>query len=280
MRYLRLSTLLLFCGAILPPGVRAGGLPIALLADSQVRGDAILLANLLPPNAPPAFQNAAAAISLGSLPQSGSARRLSRDAVAAAIEGGGLSLSSFLVPEFITVRRAGRALTREEIFAAIQTALAKKHTAEMPEFRVQDLAYDAAITVPYGDARLDVTQISFDEAIACARFRLRARAVPSSLPFYVTARFVPRIFVETIQDFKKFQTVASSRNLTGSDATILVDPRQPARLHLHSQDADMFLAVRPLERGHLGETIRVRLRASGKTLQARVVGNNSLDAVF
>ena len=277
MRYLRLS-MLLFCGAILPPGLRAGGLRIALLADSEVHGDAILLANFLPPNAPRAFQNAAEAILLGSLPQRGSTRRLSRDAVA--IESGGLLLSSFAVPEFMTVRRAGRALTREEIFAAIQTALAKRHTLELPEFRAQDLLYDAAITVPYGDVRLEVTQISFDEAIGCARFRLRPQAVPGALPFYVTARPVPPISAQALQSVKKFQPFAASRNLPGSAAAILVDPRQSARLHLHSQDSDMLLAVRPLERGHLGETIRVRLRASGKTLQARVVGNNSLDAVF
>ncbi len=280
MRTLRLPVLLLFCGAILPPGVCAGGLRVALLADSEVGGDTILLASLLPPNAPPAFQNAAAAISLGSLPQTGSTRRFSRDTVAAAIAGGGLPLSSFVVPEFMTVRRAGRPLTREEIFAAIQTALAKRHTAGLPEFGPQDLVYDAAITVPNGDVRLDVTQISFDQAIGCALFRLRPRAVPSAPQFYVTARFAPGASAITVPRLHKSVPLSDSQILEGPGATILVDPRQSARLHLHSQDADMLLAVSPLQRGHLGETIRVRLRASGKTLQARVVGNNSLDAVF
>jgi flagella basal body P-ring formation protein FlgA len=61
---------------------------------------------------------------------------------------------------------------------------------------------------------------------------------------------------------------------------VLVDPRQFARLHLSSPSARMLLVVRPLQRGHLGETIRVRLLSSGKTLQARVAGKDSLEADF
>jgi hypothetical protein len=280
MRRLWLPMLLLFCGAVLPAEVRAGGLRIALLADTEVQGDTILLANLLPPNAPGTFQNAAATIFLGTVPQSGSVRRFSRDAIAAAIEAGGLPLSSFTVPEFMIVRRAGRVLTREEIFAAIQTTLNKGDVAKLPEFQPEDLVYAAAIAVPDGDARLEVTQIHFDEVLERARFRLRPQAAPGARPFYVTTSSAPRVSAKAFPRFQELETLAASRNLSSPGATVLVDPRQSARLHLHSRYSDMTLAVRPLERGHLGETIRVRLRQSGKTLQARVVGNNSVDAVF
>jgi hypothetical protein len=288
MPYLRLPRLLplllplplLFCSATFPAAAGAGERRIALRAHAEVQGDTIFLASLFPPGAPDTFQKAAAAISLGPAPQSGSLRRFSRDAIGAAIEADGLPRSAFEVPEVITVRRASHVLSREEIFAAIETALTKGGTAESPAFRLEDLVYPSAIAVPSNDARLEVTQIRFDQALGRARFRLRTLAAPAALPFYVTARCPLRTSAKTLSGFKKFEALAPSSSLSAPGASVLVDPREPARMHLHSLDADMLLSVRPLERGHLGETIRVRLRPSGKTLQARVVGRNAVDAVF
>jgi hypothetical protein len=284
MPYLRLPRLLplplLFYSAIFPAAAHAGERRIALRANAEVQGDTILLANLFPSGVPQRFQNAGARHSLGPAPQSGSVRQFSREAVRAAIEAEGLPLSSFVVPEVMAVRRASRVLSREEIFSAIETALSKGNPAEPPEFRREDLVYPSAIAVPNNDARLEVTQIHFDRALGRARFRLRPLAAPAALPFYVTAHCPARTFARAFAEFKKFEAVASSPSRSAPTASILVDPREPARLHLHSPDADMLLSVRPLERGHLGETIRVRLRSSGKTLQARVVGSNAVDAVF
>jgi hypothetical protein len=271
---------LLFYSAVFPAAAHAGERRIALLASAEVKGDTILLANLFPAGAPRRLQNAAARISLGPAPQSGSVRQFSREAVSAAIEAEGLPRASFVVPEVMTVRRASRVLSREEIFAAIEAALTKGGTGEPPEFLREDLVYPSAIAVPNNDARLEVTQIRFDRALGRARFRLRPLAAPAALPFYVTARCPPRTSAKALAEFKKFEAIAPSSSRSAPRASVLVDPREPARLHLHSPDADMLLSVRPLERGHLGETIRVRLRSSGKTLQARVVGSNAVDAVF
>src|SRR5689334_11333498 len=127
MRIVRLTVQLLlvsaFCctAGILPAGflAKAGALRISLLASAQVQGDAVFLANFLPPQAPANIRVSAGSVSLGASPQIGSFRRFSRSAVAVALQNAGVSPDAFLVPEFLTARRSGKFLTQEDAFAAI-----------------------------------------------------------------------------------------------------------------------------------------------------------------
>jgi flagellar basal body P-ring formation chaperone FlgA len=279
MRYSRSQILLLFVLVFASSAARADGLRVTLLADAVVQGDTILLANLLPENAPRPLRAAAEAISLGTAPQNGTARRFRRDAILAALQSATLSPASFLIPEVVTVRRAERLLTQEEALAAIQSALAKSHIAGAPEFRPEDLTLDAALAVPSAGARLEVTQIAFDEAIGRARFRLQPHTAPGANAFFVTARVAPEAPAR-ISTAAPRLTSMSTKALSVVDLPVLVDPRQFARLRLRSPSAEMLLAVKPLQRGHLGETIRVRLQSSGKTLRGRVTGKDFLEAVF
>jgi len=280
VRYLRISTALFlgtaFSGTagILPAHslAQAGTLRIALLANAQVQGDAVLLADFMPPHIPRELRAVAESISLGPAPQIGSTRTFSRATLAAALEDARLSRDSFLVPEFLTARRAGHFLTQQDVFTAIEAALTKNKNVPVPALRPQDLTLESIIEVPDGPSTLEVTQMTFDESIRRARFRLWPRNAPGTLPFYVTA---------------PIKTEKSSQPISGPNASalsaksaILVDPRQLARLHLHSANSTMLLLVRPLQPGHLNETIRVRLVASGRTLQAKVIAANSLDATF
>jgi hypothetical protein len=280
MRYSRFQILLMFFATWASSGARAGGLRVTLLTATEVQGDTILLANLLPQNAPRALRTAAEAIALGATPQNGAARRLRREAILAALQSSSLSPSSFLIPEVVTVRRAGRRFTRQQTLAAIQSALAKRHIGDPSEFRPEDLTFGAALEVSGADAQLEVTQIAFDEAIGRARFRLQPNVASGANAFYVTARVAPEAFAAVAANAPRFTPWTSTKTPSAGNSPVLVDPRQFARLHLRSPSADMLLAVKPLQRGHLGETIRVRLPSSGKTLQARVAGKDFLEAVF
>jgi hypothetical protein len=270
---------LLFIAALFGAAADAGTLRIALLAETQVQGDTVLLANFFPPGAPPLMRAAAEAISLGAAPQSGSVRRFSRDLVSAALQNAGLSPEMFLFPEVFTAHRNDRVLTRDEAFAAIQSALARNGNARIPQFHEEDLNFDSEIEVPQGTAGLEVTQMSFDPALARARFRLWPRAARGTLPFIVTARLSTQSSAPAISPVSH-QVAAASPNTVPFAAPVLVDPRRLARLHLHSQNSDMLLVVRPLQPGRLNDTIPVRLASTGKTFQARVLALNYLDAPF
>jgi len=243
-----------------------------LFANAQVQGDAVLLADFLPPNVPSRLREAAESISLGSAPQIGSLRHFSRHAVTDALQDRRFSLHSFFVPEFLTARRAGRPLTQEDVFTAIETALIKNKNVQIPTLRPQDLTLESLIEVPEGPSILEVTQMTFDESIRRARFRLWPRNAPGTLPFYVTAPIRPEKSPQPIS--------GSNTSALSANSAVLVEPRQLARLHLHSPNSTMLLVVRPLQPGRLNETIRVRLVASARTLQARVIAANSLDAAF
>jgi hypothetical protein len=275
MRYLRVQIVLLLGAAFAAATAQAGTLRIVLRADAQVQGDAVLLADFFPPRVPSSIRVAAESISLGSSPQIGSARRFSRDAVISALQDARLSLDSFLVPEFLTARRASKFLTQAEVFVAIQSALAKNPSERFPTLRPQDLTLENVIEVPEGQSGLEVTQMSFDESIRRARFRLWPRNAPGTLPFFVTAS-------ASIPADRSRQGTALSTSVPSlhPGSPILVDPRQLAHLHLHSANSSMLIVVRPLQRGRLNETIRVRVTTSGRTLQAKVVAANSLDASF
>jgi hypothetical protein len=269
---------LLFAAVGTVASVHAGTLRIALLSEAQVPGDTVFLANFLPPHAPLSARVAAEAISLGAAPQNGSARRFSRDFVSAALQNAGLAPEMFLLPEILTARRAGRTLTRDEAFAAIQSALAKNQAARVPQFHEEDLTLASAVEVPEGAAGLEVTQLSFDPILAQARFRLWPRGSRGTLPFLVTAR-LPHASSATPAS-SALPDVVSVLSASAPSGPVLVDPRNLAQLHLHSQNSDMLLAVRPLQPGRFNEIIRVRLAASGKTFRARVIAPNYLDAAF
>jgi hypothetical protein len=280
VRYLRFSIALYLATAfigsagILPTYslAQAGTLRIALLANAQVQGDAVLLADFLPPHVPSRLRAVAESISFGSAPQIGSIRRFSRAAVTAALQDNRFSRDSFLVPEFLTARRAGHILTQQDVFAAIEAALTKSKNVQVPTLRPQDLTLESLIEVPEGPSALEVTQLTFDESIRRARFRLWPRNSPGTLPFYVTAPIRAEKLPQPIS--------GSNTSALSANSAVLVEPRQLARLHLHSANSAMLLVVRPLQPGHLNETIRVRLVTSGRTLQARVIAANSLDAAF
>jgi hypothetical protein len=278
-RYRWWRILLLFCGASAPAIATSGVLRVVLLTDAEVRGDTILLANLLPPNVPRALCDAAGKIVLGSAPQTGASRRLSQDAIIAAIQDAGMPPTSFVVPPTVTVHHTAHRLTPQDVWPAIQSFLEKHPVDQLGSLRPADLSLDASVATTGDIIKIAVTRLTFDAALRHASFRLRLQNVAGAQPVHVTAR-IPSPSADAPHPW--FRQIAMSHDVhpPAVDALVMVDPRQSARLRLHSTDSEMLLAVQPLQRGHLGETIRVRLRASGKTLQALVVGENALDAIF
>jgi hypothetical protein len=267
VRFLPALLLVEAFGAVRTP---AGPGTIVLASETQALGDTILLSYLLPKDASQRMRQIAENISLGTSPQPGSTRRISRLSVLTAIEASGLSPASFQVPETVDVHRATRTLTREDVFSAIQSARAANPLQGWPQFSADDLTFSSSIMVPEGGVRLHVTQYTFDPLLGQARFRLWSPAKPVILPFFVTA------------DLRKPRTPLTNASFApDSNATIvLVDPKRIARLNLHSANSQMTLSVQPLVPGHMDETIPVRLLSNRKTLRARVVGAGSLDASF
>lgn len=258
----------------------AGVLRIAIPSEVSIQADVILLRDLIPASAPESFRALAANVPLGAAPQLGSSRRISHESLLSALDAANLPLSSFVVPPYVSVRRNSRPVSREEVAAAIRSALAKNATASPVD--LSTLLLDASVNVPDADANLELLDMRVDELLRRARFRLASKSSPSVLPFFATAPLTSDLLSRRFSGRSTSDLVPAATAPKGIDrpAPILVQPGTPARLHMHSANSDMHLIVNPLQRGRLGQTILVKMPGTRKTLDAQVVAPGELEAIF
>jgi Chaperone for flagella basal body P-ring formation len=286
---------------------------VSLLAEVEVRGNSIFLADLLPPDVPAAMRNSAQGILIGLAPQPGSTRILDGGKVADLI-GSAKGAGEIDIPRQIVVRRSGRTVTREEVVNAIRTAL--KHSG-LPDADLQpdDLRIFPSVMVSSSDARLEVRRVDFDDTLNQAKFLMSERG---SLPFLVTAQFRDSGFIQavtqeaaparssaadagpgaavvasegsasqrpiapTATDDDRMLRLASGAlvNATQVQGPTLVQAGKPATLLLNSGTMQMLLDVTAIDRGSLHQVIRVRLHGTGKVLRAQVMAERRLEASF
>jgi hypothetical protein len=250
----------------------------ALRASVEVSGTMIFLSDLVSRDAPDYVREEAARIPLGLSPQTGATRILSGAAITTAIEHAGLPNDVFTVPDQVSVVRAGRKLSDQEVWAAMERYLKTHPESAIRAIQPDELIIDKGFSIP-ADARIEVERVTSDKTLRTVQVHLSVEGADSALPTCVRVRTKSSFPGETIAVVSRTAVIRTNAKL-GMNQPALVDPKTIARLHLHSADSDMVLDVRPLERGALDQTIRVRLASSAKTLQARVVGANALDATF
>jgi len=290
----------------------ACGVAVTLPGEVEVRGQSIFLSDLLPPKVPAGVRVQAQGVLIGAAPQPGSTRILERNTVANLL--GSEMARELDIPQQIVVRRAGRRITREEVVAAIQTALSRNGFSD-PNLQPDDLRVFPSLMVSSADTHLEVRRMDFDDELKEARFVLAQRG---SLPFLVTAELqrglpvrvgeedVPPGNKPTLDDVR-FKSPVAGRSTTPqqsrpedsalgrssqhgspvdfvSDAqpssVALVQPGRVATLLVSSGEMQMLLDVNPLERGALHQVVRVKLPETGKILQAKVTGERRLEAIF
>jgi hypothetical protein len=255
---------------LLCDGANAGPMHVALRAEIETRSDTVLLANLLPAQVSPEMRRSAGAISFGSAPKPGTIRRLCRATIVDTLEANGMSATTFDIPECIQVHRAGHELTGEEVWSAIQNSVSSKLNPAIASLKPENIRFNSSIIVPPSGARLKLTEVKYDPLIGEARLRLVSSGDARILPFYVTAKLEPVVAAAN----------KSSEAAGLAPGVVLVSPKRPAILRLHSANSETMLPVQALIPGRLGEVIPVRLLSNRRTLKARVVDFGLLDAAF
>lgn len=178
-----------------------------------------------------------------------------------------------------------RPLAVEEVIAAIERALAQQSPPVIENLSAKNVLLESQIQVGKGDPDLQVLRAEFDAGIKRARFLLRAAGDRNALPFYVTLS--PSEVLPPSSYFGRGGALGSPTALAaiGSEAkkatpAVLVSPEQSATLALQSNLVGMTAEVVPLERGIMGQWVRVRVMDTGKILRARVDGRAHLEAQF
>lgn len=280
-RFFTLILSILSCAA----AASATGAPVlALLTEARVAGESIHLSDLMPARTPSAILDAGGKISLGNAPPPGGSITLSGEKIASFLSPE--TRQEISIPPQVLVHRSGRLLTRDEVVAALRLALQSNKLPGASRLEPEDVNFSASVLVSVANARLEVRRIDFDPALKQARFLLASAADPRSLPFLVTADVrsdSPNSSSNTAEtlaaslggDYHR----AHSADISFGEVP-LVEPRKIAKLHVSSGTMQMFLAVLPLEKGSLHESVRVKVIGSGRILVGQVTAPGRLEAQF
>jgi len=295
---------------------QAYGSRVALVTETSVRGESIYLSDLLPPHVSALVRTPALKLLIGTSPLPGSTRVLYGADIENLINGN-KALGDIDVPARVVVRRGARPAGREEVLAAIRNALDSSGFSGA-QVAPEDIHFSSAVTISNGDAKLAVRRMDFDSGLQQARFLVASRADLTARPFVVTAELHGKVNVTVASHpITTGQVVSSSDmhmesadanstlaisnaggdqavgkraiapvvsgealRLAQFDGVILVTPGKPVSLRLFSDSTEMLLDVIPLERGLLGDNIRVKLPGTGKILNGYVIGPGKLEARF
>lgn len=265
-------------------GARGAAPAWTLRDDARVSGESIYLSDLLPDEISPGLRAAAGRISLGAAPSPGGTLTLDGARIARLLPPA--ARGELRIPPQVLVHRASRLLTREEVARAIQDSLRYNRLPGATDVQPEDVHFSADVPVSTSDAKLKVRRADFDAALQQDRFLLVSTADRRALPFWVTV--ARRSAVAENAQALRAPTDSSALESALRDAPsakdslgeTLVEPRRRAKLHVVSGSMQMFLAVVPLERGALHDTVRVKVAGSGQILRGQVVAPGQLEAKF
>src|SRR5262249_34332668 len=138
-------------------------------------------------------------------PHFGSFRRLSRSFLKSALSDNGFSAEEFLIPESVTVRRAGRKLEKNDVLSALQAfCLDQKIDDEVADCFTSDLAVPDDVTVPNGILELYVKNAIYDKALRRERILFASRAFPNLNSFEISLNdILPNQFSKSTVNFRQ-----------------------------------------------------------------------------
>ncbi len=183
------------------------------------------------------------------------------------------------------VSREARAITVQEVFMAIRSALDHSGISAAAHFHLDDILLQTQILVAPGDAGLQVLRSDFDTELQRGRFLLWASHDPKVLPFFVAVRFSGNVPIEGLRAIPELHRVGIAQKPLAvpvqiAKAEVLVSPGEQATLVLHSNSFQMIADVVPLQRGSMGQRIQVRVVDTGKIFSALVDGRAHLQVKF
>lgn len=266
---------------------------VPLASRVRVATASVTLADLLPADAPIGIRSRAARIRLGAAPLPGSRRRLSRPAIESLLDP--KLAGELAVPASVVVERGSRELSRQQVLGAVRRALIRNGFANASVLTLADVRFEMPVRVTTSHPGLRVLGMRIDPALRLAVFRLWTTGESDVRPFDVIVRPVGglRPWLESVTgEAAPVNHAAVPRGAavrTGSGRAWRARKRRPKPLVLPWQTASLLLVsgtmeihttAEPLERGYLGEVIRVRVHKTRQVFRAKVVAPDCLEAKF
>jgi hypothetical protein len=243
--------------------------PITLFDDVKVKGEEIRLSDLLPENALHKVSAASATCRLGSIPALGSMRALVRAQVQQALANCSVPSYQIEIPERITVSRAGYPIKETTIRGAISRfAAGRSPEKTSPEDEVE---WPRGVEAMNDDASLIVGSSRWDGLRQRWQFGMRCEQRQACGEFIVYLK--PAIEVPRVRASAAISLAARSPKDT---SFILTRPGQKATLLLEDGKIRISISVICLQRGRLGEQIRVLDPIRRRVFRASVLASDRL----
>lgn len=175
-------------------------------------------------------------------------------------------------------RQAAHLITRLEVLSAIEHALSVNELQTVRALTVEDLGPFANVSVAKFKPNLRVTQIEADPAGRGFRALIWAIDEPKSQPFWVSVN-VTVVSVGAASVLPAGQAPNPENPAVAAAAPpILINPGDRSTIVIEGNGFRILASGVALERGALGQTVRVRAVATGQIIRARVSGDRLLHA--
>ncbi len=253
--------------------------PVILLSQVEIGTQTVLLSELLPEAAPAPLREASATISIGPAPMPGQSRLLTRAEILETIAGNPALAGGLSIPTEITVRRTCHLVSREQVSAALGSALGTGRARDPVDFSLI-----TPVCFSGDDPGLEVADVQFDPLQRVTRFRLWTSKEPRNLPFYVTlsGRLDDVAKAHTVDRAISSATAPTPKRDGGrrTGAATLVKAGVATRLVIQGPDCRITTVVVPLQSGTLGQQVHARDPLTLRIFSAQVVGPALLTATL
>jgi hypothetical protein len=296
----RLSGITLALAAFASGAAAQSARHVLLLDTVNASHEIVVLADLLPGDAPAKLRARALGITVVNSPLPGITRMLRRSALLQKLKSAPDLLQQLEIPDRIMIRRESRELTRDEVFRTIRGILEQNHFPQASQLTPETIQMAVPVHLTRADSGLRVLNMKLDPASGTAFFQVWPSKEPKIRPFDVPVILQPGISAwdPAIQPGRSVQFDATGTEVprrenhhpaasktTGRKAhqpepPPLVTPGQIAMILLQGNGMQVHTYVLPLERGALGETIHVRSGTTGRVFLAQVMAHNFLQAAF
>jgi hypothetical protein len=289
MKYILIGTMLLL---VTPPvwclrnRENKDDLVVQLRDAVEVKRSWVLLADLLPPDAPAEIRKALGSVELCSTPQPGSLRVLNSEQTAARLAGQPDLLRRLAIPARITVRYAGWPIAEERVRLAISQFLRQQSLHE--HGGISDLPDEARLewTRPLSateeNPRLEVLGLDWDNRQQSLQVRLRC-SIRASCGSFLAHVVLPASLAERWRQQLGLggdsNSPKDSQQLADDGmGMVLVEKGKPATLIVDNGSMRISVRVTCLQPGLLNQKIRVFEAQSRRVFHANVVAEGLLHA--
>jgi len=270
--------MVLISGLVL--AAQCGAKPLVTLRElAQVSGGTVRLSDLLPAGAPAGMRLASEAVELCRSPQAGSVRVLEAAQIAQALAKQPDLLRQLAIPDRILVRRLGWTIPGAAIREAVGRFLGDQSARALPESALQS---PGDMSARQENPALEVAGITRN--VRGQGIELRLRCIQrSACSSFVVCVCQPRPWSADLLATRDLtaNSLASwhPAPIAARDAgPVLAQAGKRALLLLDSGGMSISLPVTCLQRGKLGQNIRVLDAGSHRILEAQVVGAGKLHA--